>query len=117
PTAVTNSLGTSLPVSVCLVCSFIEQKALEESDSCPHCSAKAPQFKSFSMCQPLGFYSSESIDYDGNFSWASSAMRSRVIPSQSLFNFKKGTGRVWGGRGTRFVINDNNGQQFSFVRS
>lgn len=117
PSAIAESLGASLPISVCLICSFIEQKAIGEQGSCPHCSAKAPQFRSFTMRQPLGFYSSESIDYDGNFAWASSSMRSRVIPSQALPNFEKGAGRVWGGRGTRFVINDNNGHQFSFVRS
>lgn len=117
PRALSNPLGVALSMSLCSVCGFIEQVDMRDAQLCPNCKATSPHFKSFTMHQPLGFYSAESADYDGSFAWSSNAMRSRVIPEQSLPSFESGTGRVWGGIGTRYVINDNNGQQFSFVPS
>lgn len=114
---VEDPLGVKRLVSVCGTCGFLKTRdSIDESKCCPRCKAESPGYRSFQMREPRGFYAGPPEDFNGNFSWSPRAMRSRVLPDQNnLQPFEYQSASIAGGRGDRYVINDNYSKKFLFM--
>ncbi|MFC4517269.1 DUF1998 domain-containing protein [Streptomyces ehimensis] len=70
------------------------------------------------MREPAGFRASPPRDFDGSFAWSPRTISSRAAADLSALGFTSWEGaHVYAGPGDRYVINDNNGDLFSFRRT
>jgi Lhr-like helicase len=120
PTPVVEPLGIQRQIAVCSTCSFLGRLSEigESVTECPRCGENDDRFRRLDLREPLGFRSSDPVDFDGNFSWSPRAMTARAMTDLSTLALNKRTGaQVYSGPGERYVINDNTGRQFSFRRA
>lgn len=84
---------------------------------CPACDSPAPHFRTVEVAQPLGFLSDfRPRDFDGSFEWMPRASTARVNPDQSsLAEASVSHFTLRSGRARSYQINDNNGDDFTFV--
>lgn len=120
PVALPDPLGEERRTAICGACSFLEEatEANENAGQCPRCGAGPSRFRLINLREPLGFRSARPADFDGNFSWSPRAMAARALTDLGELTATTHSGaQVYSGPGSRYVINDNSGRQFSLRRS
>jgi DEAD/DEAH box helicase domain-containing protein len=111
-----NPLGSPVPIGLCRLCQAVDG-SLNPAQSCPICGAAPPDYALVNISQPRGFrtWFDGGRDFDGVFEWTARASRPKVgvrpIPLTPVCNFE-----IWSGQDTVYVINDNDGQLFSFEK-
>lgn len=114
-----NPLGPALPVGICHNCQAIDQN-IPPAPTCTVCN-HGPQhalpYKVVNLSQPLGFRTlyNTSRDFDGIFEWTPRASRPKTGATHHLLQNRLNFG-VWAGADDVFVLNDNNGAGFNFVK-
>ncbi|MET3395792.1 Lhr-like helicase [Variovorax sp. 1140] len=109
-------LGPRIPVGMCRRCQSIDATATPAA-ACQVCGAAAPEYQVIDLSQPAGFrtFYGKERDYDGTFDWAPRATRPKLsmgpVPMAQHANFS-----ISSARQNVFVVNDNNGNLFSFER-
>ncbi len=119
PAAEPDPLGPARVISVCRVCSFLDDAPDDTPPAptgtpCPRCGAGPDAFASMPLREPLGFRAGPARDFDGNFAWSPRAMAARAatdLNSLPLVGF--GAAACFAGPGRRFVINDNGSELFT----
>lgn len=119
--AIEDPLGGETHLSLCRLCSYIDQSTSTPEDvslGCPRCGASGDLFSSVTMREPLGFRGSQGVDFDGNFSWTPRAMAARAMTDlDALASVSVGGAVARSGPGRRYVVNDNAGNLFQLRRS
>ena len=119
PVQVAGPLGPALPVGLCSGCQGVDGSQ-PPSPTCPVCgltSQQNPGYRIVNLSQPAGFRTSygRSRDFDGIFEWTARASRPKMgvlpVPVTQHANFE-----VWAGTETVYVVNDNDGQLFTFEK-
>jgi DEAD/DEAH box helicase domain-containing protein len=111
-----NPLGPPLPIGLCRRCQAVDASQ-NPAQACPVCGAAPPDYEQMVLSQPRGFrtWYGGSRDFDGVFEWTARASRPKLgvmpIGLTAVANFA-----IWSGQDTVYVINDNDGQQFDFVK-
>ena len=111
-----NPLGPPLPIGLCRRCQAVDGSQ-NPGQSCSICGAIAPEYEIIRLSQPRGFrtWYDASRDFDGFFEWTPRASRPKVgvspVTMTPVANFE-----IWSGQDTIYVINDNEGRQFSFEK-
>src|SRR5262249_9392815 len=87
---------------------------------CPVCGAtrqQRPGYEVIQLSQPLGFrtWFSGSRDFDGIFEWTPRASRPKMGATLQQLTPRANFG-IWSGQETVFVVNDNGGSCFDFVK-
>jgi hypothetical protein len=115
PQPVAEPLEHSRRVGLCRVCNHIEE-APTTDPLCPLC--RADNYQVVDLREPAGFRAREPRDFDGNFAWSPRTVSSRATADFNSLSFMPYLGsHVYSGPGNRFVVNDNNGDLFSFQRA
>lgn len=116
-----NPLGEQHLLDICRQCSFVEEKPAGSelaASPCPQCGAEPGTFSSIDLREPKGYRADKPRDFDGNFSWSPRSTSSRAMADLSRLRQIERTGaKAYAGRGKRYVINDNSGKSFSFLRA
>ena len=119
PATIPDALGNRRDVYMCRACSLLEDINPEvlERLTCPSCGATSPEFSPVQLREPLGYISTESRDFDGNFTWTSRSGSARATADfKSLSAQTSNSGiKVFSGLGERFSINDNSGGYYASV--
>lgn len=121
-TPLEDPLGQRRIIETCDVCSYVgEVEGLisnQEDLQCPRCGAGDQYFRTLDLREPLGFRAGKPRDFDGNFSWSARALPARAKPQPgSLTRHVREFSVNYSGSGSLFVINDNNGRQFSLRKT
>ncbi|MGE3109706.1 MAG: DEAD/DEAH box helicase [Vicinamibacterales bacterium] len=109
-------LGPAQVVGLCRVCQAVDG-SLNPAQSCAVCGAAVPDYEHVQLSQPRGFrtWFGRERDFDGVFEWTPRASRPKVgvrpLPLAPVANFE-----LWSDQDTVYVINDNEGQLFEFVK-
>jgi DEAD/DEAH box helicase domain-containing protein len=109
-------LGPPQLVGVCRHCQALDGSP-QPAQTCEICGAAPPLYEIIRMSQPRGFrtWYDSSRDFEGFFEWTPRASRPKVGVSAAhltpVRNFE-----IWRGQDTIYVINDNEGKQFSFEK-
>jgi len=113
-------LGPSQPLDYCRNCLHLEPAAESEEEPslvCPTCG-DYEHFNRLDLREPRGFRTDFSPqDYDGSFSFVAGGGSSRVVPSSEMIEDRLEGALVKSGRGSVFVVNDNNGNLWEFARA
>ena len=111
-----NPLGPRFTVGVCRRCQAVDGSPTPAT-ACTVCGAGAGIYELVNLSQPRGFRTAYGLsrDFDGIFEWTARASRPKVvvhsIAMASTNNFEVGSGSE-----TVYVINDNDGRQFDFMK-
>ncbi len=114
-----NPLGPRLPIGFCRRCQAVDVQP-GPAATCPVCGATSqqlPGYEVIQLSQPLGFrtWTGTERDFDGVFEWTPRASRPKMgatlRPLTPRANFA-----VWRGQETVFVVNDNGGRCFEFIK-
>jgi hypothetical protein len=114
-----NPLGPSRPIGFCRRCQAVDVQPAPAA-VCPVCgttSQQTPGYEVIQLSQPLGFrtWFGRNRDFDGIFEWTPRASRPKMgatlQPLTPMANFG-----IWSGQETIFVVNDNGGRCFDFVK-
>jgi len=114
-----NPLGPPRPIGFCRNCQAVDVLPAP-AGSCIVCGATAqqnPRYEVIQLSQPLGFrtYYGRERDFDGYFEWTPRASRPKMGATLQPLTPRANFG-VWSGQETIFVINDNDGTCFDFVK-
>lgn len=116
-----NPLGEQHLLDICRRCSFVEEKpsGSDPTDKpCPQCGAEPGTFSTIDLREPKGYRADKPRDFDGNFSWSPRSTSSRAMADLStLQHITQAGSKAYAGRGKRYVINDNSGKSFRFLRA
>ena len=114
PQPVPGALGNATALFICRTCSYLgDERAGDDTDTCPRCGAGPTYFSEVPLREPLGFRSGFATDFDGNFSWSPRAMAARAMADpQKLAESAVGRAQILAGPAERYVINDNGGNLF-----
>jgi DEAD/DEAH box helicase domain-containing protein len=87
---------------------------------CPVCAAtpqQDPGYEVIQLAQPLGFRTlyGRSRDFEGIFEWTPRASRPKMGATLQPLTHRANFG-IWSGQETVFVVNDNGGRCFDFVK-
>lgn len=119
PVEAPNPLGPPISVGVCAACQAVDGTQ-PPAATCPVCGAtpqQTPGYRTVGISQPSGFrtWFGRSRDFDGTFEWTPRASRPKMgvslLPLTPRANFE-----VWADQETVYVINDNDGRLFDFVK-
>lgn len=114
-----NPLGAPRPIGFCRRCQAVDVQP-GAAAACPVCNATSlqqPGYKVVQLSQPLGFrtWFGKEQDFDGVFEWTPRAshpkMGATLQPLAAQANFG-----IWSGQETIFVVNDNAGRCFDFIK-
>jgi hypothetical protein len=114
-----NPLGPNRPIGFCRRCQAVDVQ-LTPAAVCTVCgttSQQTPGYEVIQLSQPLGFrtWFGHNRDFDGIFEWTPRASRPKMgatlQPLTPTANFG-----IWSGQETIFVVNDNGGRCFDFVK-
>jgi DEAD/DEAH box helicase domain-containing protein len=114
-----NPLGPPWPIGFCRACQAVDTQP-GPAATCPVCgttSQQRPGYEVIQLSQPLGFrtWFRENRDFDGVFEWTPRASRPKMgatlQPLMTQANFG-----IWSGQETIFVVNDNGGRCFEFIK-
>ncbi len=111
-----NPLGPPVPVGLCRRCQAVDGSETP-GQTCPICGAAPPDYAQVMLSQPRGFrtWYGRSRDFDGAFEWTARASRPKVgvtpVGLTTVANFG-----IWSGQDTVYIVNDNDGQLFSFEK-
>jgi DEAD/DEAH box helicase domain-containing protein len=111
-------LGPPRPIGFCRSCQAVDVQA--GGVACPVCGATAqqnPGYEVIQLSQPLGFrtFFGRERDFEGFFEWTPRASRSKMGATLQPLTPRANFG-IWSGQETIFVVNDNAGLCFDFVR-
>ena len=113
-----NPLGPTRLIGMCRRCQAIDiQPSLT---ACPVCGAtpqQQPGYEVMQLSEPLGFrtWFNGGRDFDGIFEWTPRASRPKMGAVLQPLTTRANFG-VWSGLDTVFVVNDNGGRCFEFVK-
>ncbi|GAA3404666.1 hypothetical protein GCM10011577_39700 [Pseudarthrobacter polychromogenes] len=120
PSLEADPLGAPRIIRTCRRCAFLRESPvpLEQDLPCPQCTAEPGIAKFIDLRQPAGFTASrERRPFDGNFSWVPSATPVRaMVDLHELTRGSYGDFATYRGEAFKYVINDNGGREFEFVR-
>lgn len=113
--------GPEKLVQICRRCSYLQEvpSKPEVPEPCPQCGAAPGISNVVAMREPQGFYAprSERRPFDGNFAWTPNAMPARAkVDLMSLESSSWTSMQTFYGQGAKYVVNDNRGKQFRFIK-
>lgn len=116
---VPNPLGPPRPIGFCRSCQAVDIQPTTAA-VCPVCGAtlqQRPGYELMQLAQPLGFrtWFGRNRDYDGIFEWTPRASRPKMGATLQQLTPRANFG-IWAGPETIFVVNDNGGRCFDFVK-
>ncbi|MFC5821826.1 DEAD/DEAH box helicase [Nonomuraea harbinensis] len=112
PAEVAQPLGSSRPVGLCPDCNHLGDGV---EGPCLMCGSS--RFRVVDLREPAGFRAGPPRDFDGNFSWSA-----RMVTARATTNLQTLRHRAWRaadlytGPGERYIVNDNDGSNFTFRR-
>jgi hypothetical protein len=114
-----NPLGPSRPIGFCRNCQAVDAQPTSAA-TCPVCGATSqqqPGYEVIQLAQPLGFrtWFGSNRDFDGIFEWTPRASRPKMGAAFQQLTPRANFG-IWAGAETIFVVNDNGGRCFDFVK-
>ena len=114
-----NPFGKVRRIINCARCSSVEEVVLgQEPIACPQCSAGEPDFSAFDLAEPEGFISSfKPVDFEGSFAYSSRGSSPKIASSflnRKIVEFENAV--AVSDECQLFVINQNNGSQFTFAK-
>jgi len=115
-----NPLGPPRPIGFCRNCQAVDVQPAPGGTSCIVCGATTqqnPGYEVIQLSQPLGFrtYFGRERDFDGYFEWTPRASRPKMGATLQPLTPRANFG-VWSGQERIFVVNDNDGACFDFVK-
>lgn len=111
-----NPLGPPQPVGMCRICQAVNASA-NPGNACLVCGATGQDYGVINLSQPRGFrtWAGSARDFDGVFEWTPRASRPKVgvrpFAMTNAANFD-----VASDQDTVYIINDNDGQLYSFQK-
>ncbi|MEV6527218.1 DEAD/DEAH box helicase [Longispora sp. NPDC051575] len=117
PRPVMNPFGDARLLGVCRTCNHLHEpyvvNGAPPATTCPMCSS--PEYGPIDLREPLGFRAGPGRDFDGTFAWSPRNVSARANADlEQLVRADVDNAMIRSGPGQRYVINDNNGHQFSF---
>jgi DEAD/DEAH box helicase domain-containing protein len=114
-----NPLGPPRPIGFCRACQAVDVHPATPP-VCPVCGAtpqQDPGYEVIQLAQPLGFrtWYGRSRDFEGIFEWTPRASRPKMAATLQPLTPRANFG-IWSGPETIFVVNDNGGNCFDFVK-
>jgi len=114
-----NPLGPRQPIGFCRNCQAVDSQPTAAA-TCPVCGATSlqqPGYDVLQLSQPLGFrtWFGRNRDFDRVFEWTPRASRPKMGANFQQLVPRANFG-VWSGPETIFVVNDNGGRCFDFVK-
>jgi len=114
-----NPLGPAHPIGFCRACQAVDVQPATPA-VCPVCAAtpqQDPGYEVIQLAQPLGFRTlyGRSRDFEGIFEWTPRASRPKMGATLQPLTHRANFG-IWSGQETVFVVNDNGGRCFDFVK-
>lgn len=114
-----NPLGPPRPIGFCRRCQAVDVQPAAAA-TCPVCQATSlqqPGYEVVQLSQPLGFrtWFGREQDFDGVFEWTPRASRPKMGATLQPLATRANFG-VWSGQETIFVVNDNAGRCFEFIK-
>jgi hypothetical protein len=114
-----NPLGPSRSIGFCRSCQAVDARVVPASP-CPVCGAteqQSPGYEVLQLSEPLGFrtWSGSNRDFDGVFEWTPRASRPKMAATLQPLTPRANFG-LWAGPETVFVVNDNGGRCFDFIK-
>ncbi len=112
-------LGPVQPIGLCRRCQAVDASS-PPAGNCPVCGATGqdrPGYQVVQLSQPRGFrtWFGRSRDFDGLFEWSPRASRPKTSATLRPLTPHTNFG-VWSGPETVYVVNDNAGRCFDFVK-
>ena len=112
-------LGPVQAIGLCRRCQAVDASSTPAAN-CPVCGATVqdrPGYQVVQLSQPSGFrtWFGRSRDFDGLFEWSPRASRPKTSATLRPLTNRANFG-VWAGLETVYVINDNAGRCFNFVK-
>lgn len=112
-------LGPPIPAGICYQCQAVDYNS-PPNPTCSTCGAtqQHPQpYRLVNLSQPPGFRTlyGTSRDFDGIFEWTPRASRPKTSAGPRPLSRRRNFG-VWANQDTVFVLNDNHGAGFNFLR-
>ncbi len=112
-------LGPARPIGFCRSCQAVDVQPTAAA-TCPVCGATAlqrPGYEVIQLAQPVGFrtWPRQDRDFDGIFEWTPRASRPKMGATLQQLTPRANFG-IWAGPETIFVVNDNGGRCFDFVK-
>lgn len=123
PSAATEEypLGEQRLIDLCRHCAYVENRTTgsEPTDTaCPRCGADSGSFGTIDLREPLGYRAGKARDFDGNFSWTPRSTSTRAMTDlDKLTSSKTESMAAYSGPAHKYVINDNSGNSFTFMKS
>jgi hypothetical protein len=114
-----NPLGPPRPIGFCRRCQAVDVQPAAAA-TCPVCNATSlqqPGYEVVQLSQPLGFRTSfgGEQDFDGVFEWTPRASHPKMGATLQALTPRANFG-IWSGLETIFVVNDNAGRCFDFIK-
>ncbi len=114
-----NPLGPPRPIGFCRACQAVDVQPASPA-ACPVCGTtpqQNPGYEVMQLAQPLGFrtWFGGNRDFDGIFEWTPRASRPKMGATLQPLTPRANFG-IWSGQETIFVVNDNGGRCFDFVK-
>jgi ATP-dependent helicase YprA (DUF1998 family) len=114
-----NPLGPPWPIGFCRACQAVDTQP-GPAVACPVCgttSQQNPGYEVIQLSQPLGFrtWFGRNRDFDGVFEWTPRASRPKMGATLQPLLTQANFG-IWSGQETIFVVNDNGGRLFEFIK-
>ena len=112
-------LGSAIKIGLCGKCQAVDGSQ-QPPASCVVCGATSnqdPGYRVINLAQPAGFrtWYGRSRDFDGIFEWMPRASRPKMGVNQ-LQTTSRANFEVWADQETVYVVNDNDGNLFSFEK-
>jgi ATP-dependent helicase YprA (DUF1998 family) len=118
PLALAEPFGVVQTVHYCRQCLFLGQ-GHPQSAFCPVCGADGSRFRETQLAQPEGFRTDfVGADFEGTFEWSARSLTPRLVTESAAtrtVRHKEVTAESW--RGRIYTINDNDGQDFHFLKT
>lgn len=114
-----NPLGPPRPIGFCRKCQAVDVQP-GAAAACPVCNATSlqqPGYEVLQLSQPLGFrtWFGRERDFDGDFAWTPRASRAKMGATLQPLVARANFG-IWSGQETIFIVNDNAGRCFDFIK-
>lgn len=114
-----NPLGPPRPIGFCRRCQAVNLQPGAPA-TCPVCNATSlelPGYEVVQLSEPLGFrtWFGREKDFDGVFEWTPRASRPKMGATLQPLAARANFG-IWSGPETIFVVNDNAGRCFEFIK-
>ncbi|MBK9622567.1 MAG: hypothetical protein IPO31_25580 [Candidatus Obscuribacter sp.] len=114
-----NPLGPTIRVGMCRSCQAVDGSP-QPAASCVVCGTtpnQDPGYEIVALSQPAGFrtWYGRSRDFDGAFEWTPRASRPKLGVTPLAFT-PRANFEVWCGEESIYIVNDNDGRNFTFEK-